>query len=72
MDGCKNNKLHSVAESGRGFTITPNVYCRLFSDIVPVQVCMTRKRGLDVFAWNACRSCPAGLQQQTSGSRLDR
>jgi len=72
MDECKNSKLHSVAESGRGLTIALNVYCRLFSDNVPMQVCMLRKEEPDVFAWNACSGCAVGRQQHRSGPRLDR
>jgi len=72
MDECKNSKLHSVAESGRGLSIALNVYCRLFSDNVPMQVCMLRKEERDVFAWNACSGCAAGRQQHRSGPRPDR
>jgi hypothetical protein len=40
-----------------------NVYCRLFSDIIPQKICVLRKSELDTFAWNTCGGCSIGLLQ---------
>ena len=39
------------------------VFCRLFSDCVPMNVCTLRKRELDSFGWNSCSGCTIGLVQ---------
>jgi|MudIll2142460700_1097286.scaffolds.fasta_scaffold3550669_1 hypothetical protein len=39
------------------------VYCRLFSDFVPMHICTLRKRELNPFGWNTCNGCVIGLLQ---------
>ena len=37
------------------------VYCRRFSDFVPVSICAVRKRDLNPFGWNSCSGCAVGF-----------
>lgn len=43
------------------------VYCRLFSDFIPMQICTLRKRELNPFGWNSCSGCTIGLVQNWIG-----
>lgn len=45
-----------------------NVYCRLFSDIVPMGICSLRKKELNTFGWQSCNGCAIGLLQYSLGS----
>jgi hypothetical protein len=48
-------------EKDKGKCIT--VYCRLFSDFVPMETCARRKQELNPFGWNSCNGCVIGLLQ---------
>ncbi|MHB8844276.1 MAG: hypothetical protein ACYC7L_05945 [Nitrospirota bacterium] len=45
-----------------------NVYCRLFSDVVPMGICILRKKELNTFGWQSCSGCAIGLLQYSLGS----
>jgi hypothetical protein len=47
-----------------------SVYCKLFSDIVPIHVCSLRKKELNTFGWLSCNGCAVGLAHYWSRNRL--
>lgn len=47
-----------------------DIYCRLFADIVPLHICVLRKKELNTFGWNTCSGCAVGLLQYWS--KIDR
>lgn len=62
MDAQNSKALHDVSAPHKGPNI--DVYCRLFYDIVPMNVCFLRKKELDTFGWNTCSGCTVRLLQQ--------
>ena len=51
---------------------TIDVFCRLFHDIVPMNICHLRKKELDTFGWNTCSGCSVGLIQYWSKMKAGR
>jgi hypothetical protein len=47
------------------------VYCRLFYDVVPVHVCVMRKKELSTFGWKTCSGCAVGLLQYWTDQQQD-
>ena len=62
--------LHNVAAEHKGSHII--VYCRLFHDIVPMNVCLLRKKELDASVWSTCSGCSVGLLQQLTREKNGR
>lgn len=45
------------------------VYCRLFYDVVPMQICTLRQKELKTFGWDTCNGCTVGLMRHWSDCR---
>ncbi len=39
------------------------IYCKLFKDMIPTDVCELRKDALNTFRWSSCNGCAIGLAQ---------
>ena len=37
------------------------IYCKIFEDMVPTDVCGLRKQALTTFRWSSCNGCAIGL-----------
>ena len=37
------------------------IYCKIFQDMVPADVCEIRKNSLTTFRWSSCNGCAIGL-----------
>jgi len=43
------------------------IYCKIFKDMVPADVCEHRKNALTDFRWSSCNGCAIGLAQYWMG-----
>ncbi len=45
------------------------IYCRIFEDMIPIDVCELRKQTLNTFRWSSCSGCAIGLAHYWMGKR---
>ncbi len=43
------------------------IYCKIFKDMVPTDVCEHRKKALTDFRWSSCNGCAIGLAHYWMG-----
>jgi hypothetical protein len=53
------NPGHAGSHGGQDEGV--KVYCKIFKDMVPTDVCELRKNTLTNFRWSSCNGCAIGL-----------
>ncbi len=46
------------------------IYCKIFEDMIPTDVCELRKKAFNTFQWSSCKGCAIGLAHYWLGNHM--